>query len=130
MSMRERQFFVYLLASQKNGTLYLGVTSDLPKRIWQHKNKLVDGFTEKHDVDKLVWFEECADAESAILREKQLKMWKRAWKIRLIEIDNPEWLDLYDSIIGVEPQQTPGLRLARIGSDIGHSRLSQTPSQE
>ncbi len=108
MSSREKQFFVYLLASQKNGTLYLGVTSDLPKRIWQHKSKLVDGFTEKHNVNKLVWFQECADAESAILREKQLKMWKRAWKIRLIEIDNPEWLDLYDSIIGDETQQIPG----------------------
>ena len=102
MQHQEKQFFVYLLANAKNGTLYLGVTSDLPKRIWQHKNKLAEGFTQKHGVDRLVWCEACPDAESAILREKQLKKWNRDWKVRLIETDNPEWLDLADTALGFE----------------------------
>ncbi len=99
MLAQEKQFFVYLLASAKNGTLYLGVTSDLPKRIWQHKNKVVAGFTHQYGVDKLVWFEPQGDAEAAILREKQIKKWNREWKIRLIEIVNPNWLDLYDGLL-------------------------------
>ena len=99
MSRQEKLFFVYLLASGKNGTLYLGVTSDLPKRVWQHKSKLVEGFTSKHGADKLVWFEACPDAQSAILREKQLKKWNRDWKIRLIETENSGWDDLYETLL-------------------------------
>ena len=99
MHQQEKQFFVYLLASGKNGTLYLGVTSDLPKRVWQHKSKLVEGFTHKPGVDRLVWFESCPDAQSDILREKQLKKWNRDWKIRLIEAENPQWGDLYETVL-------------------------------
>ncbi len=91
-------YYVYILASEKNGTLYIGVTSDLKKRIWQHKNKVIEGFTGKYNVDKLVWFTETSDVKSAILREKQMKRWNRAWKIRLIEEKNPMWRDLYDEI--------------------------------
>lgn len=90
---------VYILASKKNGTLYIGVTSDLVKRTWQHKNHIISGFTEQHQVDRLVYFEQFDDMESAIMREKVLKKWQRAWKIRLIEKTNPDWLDLYDEII-------------------------------
>lgn len=94
----EKHFAVYMMASQKNGTLYIGVTSDLPKRIWKHKNKVVEGFTEKYDVDKLVWFEQHDNAESAIHREKRLKKYTRDVKIRLIEKENKNWNDLYDTI--------------------------------
>jgi putative endonuclease len=90
---------VYMLASKKNGTLYIGVTSNLVKRTWQHKNHIISGFTEQHQVDRLVYFEQFDDMESAIMREKALKKWQRAWKIRLIEKTNPDWLDLYDEII-------------------------------
>jgi len=90
---------VYILASKMNGTLYIGVTSDLPQRIWQHKNHLTDGFTKKYDVTQLVYFEQHVTMESAIIREKQLKSWKREWKMELIESKNPEWIDLYSSII-------------------------------
>jgi len=90
---------VYMLASQKNGTLYIGVTSDLVKRIWQHKNGLVDGFTKKYSVHYLVYFEQTSDITSAIQREKQLKKWNRQWKINLIEKQNPEWIDLYPQLI-------------------------------
>jgi putative endonuclease len=94
----EKDFWVYILASKRNGTLYIGVTSDLAQRIWEHKNKLVEGFTLRYDVDKLVYFESFADAESAITREKQLKKWRRAWKLKLIEDSNPEWRDLYEEV--------------------------------
>jgi putative endonuclease len=94
----EKNFFVYMLASGKNGTLYIGVTSDLKKRIWEHKNNVVEGFTEKYDVHDLVWFEQHENAESAITREKQMKEWKREWKIKRINEMNPEWRDLYDDI--------------------------------
>ena len=90
---------VYILARKMNGTLYIGVTSDLPQRIWQHKNHLADGFTKKYDVTQLVFFEQHITMESAITREKQLKNWKREWKIELIESKNPEWIGLYNSII-------------------------------
>ena len=93
-----KQFYVYILASERNGTLYVGVTSDLTKRIWEHKNKLVKGFTEKYGVDKVVYYEVHTDAENAILREKQIKKWNRSWKLRLIEEKNPEWNDLFDEI--------------------------------
>ena len=95
----EKQFYIYILASKRNGTLYIGVTSDLIKRVWEHKNKLVEGFTKKYDVNKLVYFERHEDALGAIRREKRLKEWKRKWKLDLIEKDNPSWKDLYDSIL-------------------------------
>ena len=95
----EKQFYVYILASDRNGTLYIGVTSNLIQRVWQHQEKQVDGFTKKYDVQKLVWFEHHENAESAITREKQIKKWNRNWKIRLIEETNPYWNDLYPLII-------------------------------
>jgi len=97
--MRERQPCVYILASKKNGTLYIGVTSDLIKRVWEHKNDLVEGFTKEYGVHQLVYFEMLEDMASAIQREKHLKKWNRDWKIELIEKDNPEWHDLYESLI-------------------------------
>ena len=90
---------VYILASKRNGTLYIGVTSDLVQRVWQHKNNLADGFTKKYDVHTLVWYEVHPTMESAITREKQLKEWHRKWKLRLIEETNPKWEDLYTEII-------------------------------
>ncbi len=90
---------VYILANKKNGTLYIGVTSDLVNRIWQHKNNFVEGFTKKYATHTLVFFENVEDMRSAIKREKQLKKWERQWKINLIEKQNPEWKDLYPSII-------------------------------
>ncbi len=96
----EKLFFVYLLASEVRGTLYVGVTSDLVQRIWQHKNKAIPGFTARYGVDRLVWYEMHASAEAAITREKQIKEWKRNWKINLIERDNLNWLDLYPALTG------------------------------
>jgi len=93
-----KNFFVYILASQRNGTLYVGVTSDLPKRIYEHKNGLVDGFTKQHNVKTLVYYEKHDTAESAITRDKNIKAWKRDWKLRIIEEQNPEWKDLYEEI--------------------------------
>ncbi|MCB1839058.1 MAG: GIY-YIG nuclease family protein [Alphaproteobacteria bacterium] len=90
--------YIYILASKKNGTLYIGVTTDLQKRIWQHKNKEIEGFTKKYGVDKLVYFETYEDYWDAANREKRLKKWNRAWKIELIEKQNPQWQDLYDSL--------------------------------
>ena len=90
---------VYILASERNGTLYIGATSDLVKRVWQHKNDFVEGFTKRYGVHMLVWYELHETMESAITREKALKYWKRAWKLRLIEESNPEWLDRYDELI-------------------------------
>ncbi len=94
----DKQFYVYILASKRNGILYIGVTSDLVQRIWQRKNKMVKGFTKKYNVDRLVYYETHSNVESAITREKQMKKWRRAWKIRLIEGENPDWNDLYDDI--------------------------------
>ena len=90
---------MYILASQRNGTLYIGVTSDLIKRVHEHKNNLVSGFTEKYNVHKLVYFETTDNIDSAIRREKQIKKWNRDWKIELIEKDNPDWRDLYLDLI-------------------------------
>ena len=98
--MQEKFPCVYLLASRPDGVIYLGVTSDIVKRVWQHKNSFVDGFTKKYHVHILVWFEPHEDMESAILREKRIKKWKRAWKEALIEEGNPEWRDLCGEIIG------------------------------
>ena len=89
---------VYMMASERNGTLYIGVTSDLIARAWQHKNNAVDGFTKKYDVHKLVWYEPHQNMESAILKEKALKKWNRIWKLRLIEQMNPDWQDLYHQL--------------------------------
>ena len=91
-------YYVYILASKRKGTLYIGVTNDLVKRIYEHKNGFVQGFTEKYGVHKLVHYEQCENIESAIQRENRLKSWHREWKIRLIEETNPEWNDLYESI--------------------------------
>jgi putative endonuclease len=91
-------YYVYLLASDKNGTLYLGVTNDVVRRAYEHKSKAVDSFTKRYQVERLVWFEIYDDAITAIAREKELKKWRRAWKIRLIEEGNPHWTDLYPAI--------------------------------
>ena len=93
-----KQGYVYILASKRNGTLYVGVTSDLVRRIWEHKNKAVKGFTSKYGVDRLVYYEIFDDPENAIKREKRLKEYKRQWKIDLIEKKNSEWEDLYEAI--------------------------------
>ncbi len=95
----EKQFFVYIMASKRNGTLYIGVTSNLPQRIWQHKKNQAEGFTSKYNVKQLVYFEPHDTAENAITREKQFKKWNRAWKLKLIEKHNPNWKDLYDLIL-------------------------------
>ena len=89
---------VYILANKPNGTLYIGVTSDLVRRVWQHKNNFVEGFTKRYNVHNLVWYEVHETMESAIPRESALKKWRRAWKIELIEKENPRWLDLYEEI--------------------------------
>jgi putative endonuclease len=94
----EKLFAVYILASKRNGTLYIGVTSNLPKRIWEHRESVVDGFTAKYGVKTLVWYEVHDNAVSAITREKQLKKWNRIWKLSLIEEKNPEWCDLFQEI--------------------------------
>jgi putative endonuclease len=95
----DKSAYVYILASDRNGTLYTGVTSGLVKRVYDHKQKLVDGFTKKYRVNKLVYFETFDSIEQAIIREKQIKHWPRQWRIKLIEKNNPEWIDLYDQII-------------------------------
>lgn len=95
----QERYFVYLLASKKNGTLYIGVTSELIKRVYEHKNNLADGFTKKYGVHTLVYYEATSEMNSAILRERQLKKWRRAWKIELIEKSNPQWRDLYDELL-------------------------------
>jgi putative endonuclease len=94
----DKAYYVYLLASGRNGTLYAGVTSDLIKRTWQHREALADGFSKKYNVKQLVWFEVHNDVYAAITREKQIKKWNRAWKIRLIQEQNPLWRDLYEEI--------------------------------
>ncbi len=90
---------VYILASRRHGVLYIGVTSDLVQRVWQHKNDLVEGFTRRYRVHRLVWYEVHESMESAILRERRIKKWNRDWKIELIEKGNPEWSDLYGEIV-------------------------------
>ena len=90
---------VYITASKRNGTLYTGVTSDLPKRIWQHRNGMIEGFTKRYGVHHLVWYELHEDMRPAIEREKRIKEWKRKWKLELIERMNPDWQDLYKTIV-------------------------------
>lgn len=92
------KYYIYILASKKNGTLYIGVTSNLQKRVWEHKNNFVKGFTEKYNVHLLVYYEQFENIEQAIIKEKQLKKWKRYWKIKLINTMNPVWNDLYSDI--------------------------------
>ena len=94
-----KEYYVYILASKQNGTLYVGVTSNLIKRVWQHKNDLANGFTKKYQIHNLVYYEQTNLIEEAIKREKRLKDWKRNWKIELIEKSNPQWIDLYESLI-------------------------------
>lgn len=93
-----KRFYVYIMASKKEGTLYTGVTSDLPRRIWEHKNGVTEGFTKRYAVDRLVHFEVFDDFEKAVLQEKRLKRWRRAWKVELIEKSNPGWLDIYEDV--------------------------------
>jgi len=95
---RDRVYYVYILASRIGGTLYVGVTNDLVRRVYHHREKLVKGFTKKHGVDRLVYYEAFGEVGAAIWREKQMKRWNRAWKVRLIEEKNPNWDDLYPSI--------------------------------
>ncbi len=94
----EKRFYVYIMANKRNGTLYVGITSNLLKRVWEHKNKLVKGFTKKYNVESLVFYEQFLDVEHAIKREKRLKKYSRQWKINLIEGLNPGWKDLYEDI--------------------------------
>ena len=96
--MRTRLPCVYMLASQRNGTLYVGVTANLSRRIWQHRSDLVEGFTKRYRVHDLIWFEVHETMESAIAREKAIKNWRRVWKLELIEESNPYWHDLYAAI--------------------------------
>lgn len=93
-----KYYYVYILASQRNGTLYIGVTSNLIKRVWEHRNKLADGFTKKYGITKLVYYEQYNDPENAIKREKRLKKYTRKWKLNLIEKINPDWKDLYEEL--------------------------------
>ena len=93
----DKTFYVCILSSARYGTLYIGMTSDLIKRVWEHREGVVDGFTKEHGVKHLVWFETHVDAMSAITREKQIKKWNRAWKINLIQKENPYWRDLYEA---------------------------------
>ena len=90
--------FVYIMASQRNGTIYIGETSDLPKRVWQHREGVIEGFTKETDCKILVWFQAFDDLQEARLRELQMKEWKRLWKLRVIEEMNPEWDDLFESL--------------------------------
>ena len=98
--MHGKTYYVYIMASKRNGTLYIGATNDLIKRVFQHKNNLADGFTKKYGVHTLVYYETTNDINSALIREKQLKKWNRKWKLELIEKDNPEWNDLANEYYG------------------------------
>ena len=99
MSMRHKGiYYVYLLASQGNGTVYVGMTNDLIRRVYEHKNNLIEGFTKKYSVHLLVYYEQYHEVQNALVREKQLKKWNRKWKLDLIEKDNPNWTDLYEEL--------------------------------
>ena len=98
MAKFDKYYFVYILASKRNGTLYIGMTSDLINRVEEHKSKEIEGFTKEYNVDKLVYYETYYYVNDAITREKQMKKWKRQWKIKLIEEENPDWDDLYDEL--------------------------------
>ena len=94
-----KTYFIYIMASKKNGTLYIGMTNDLIRRVWQHKNDVHEGFTKKYSVHQLVYFESTHNVKGAITREKRLKKWNRQWKIDLIEKENPDWNDLYEMLL-------------------------------
>lgn len=96
----DHNYFVYMMSNRPQGVIYIGVTNDLLSRVWQHKHHLVPGFTARYNLENLVWYEQTSNINSAIAREKQLKNWRRAWKIALIEENNSSWLDLYDRIVG------------------------------
>jgi putative endonuclease len=93
-----KNYYVYILCNGRNGTLYIGVTSDLVRRVYEHRSDIVEGFTKKYHVHSLVWYEKHETSEEAIIREKQIKKWNRQWKLEMIEKANPEWRDLYDEI--------------------------------
>lgn len=95
-----KQYYIYMMSNKKNGTLYIGFTGNLEKRVWEHKNKTMDGFTKKYDLENLVYYEIYDNPEHAIKREKRLKLYLRQWKIGLIEKNNPDWIDLYPSFYG------------------------------
>ena len=116
---KERSYWVYVLASKIGGTLYIGVTNDLIRRVYEHKEGLTEGFTKKHGVHRLVYFEQHTDIEAAIQREKRLKRWNRAWKIRLIEELNPNWVDLYRVLLSPRPAHS-GVMPAKAGIQTLH----------
>ncbi len=105
--MNNKEPAVYILASRRNGTLYIGVTSDLTRRGWQHRNSVVDGFTKRYGVQRLVYFEMHAGMEAAIVREKHLKKWNRKWKLELIESSNPDWRDLWPELLDTSATGCP-----------------------
>ncbi len=107
-----KQFYVYIMCSGRNGTLYTGVTSNLIKRIYEHKNGLVEGFTKRYGVHRLAWYEVHQTADMAIIREKQIKKWNRKWKMELIEKNNPDWSDLYNELVNIKASAT-GFPLSR-----------------
>ena len=109
----EKQPAVYILASERNGTLYTGVTSNLVGRTWQHREHVIDRFTKRYDITMLVWYELHPTMESAIVREEQIKKWNRSWKLRLVQEGNPRWKDLWSEIIG----QSPGMGSRLRGND-------------
>ena len=117
--MRQHLYYVYILASRRNGTLYVGVSNDVMRRTWEHKHDLIEGFTKKYGVHNLVWYEFHENVNVAIAREKRLKRWNRAWKIKLIEKDNSGWNDIYDRLMGEialpEVPGSPSPRFARPG---------------
>lgn len=96
--MNEKKFYVYIMTKGRNSTFYVGITSNLQKRVWEHKNEVIKGFTQKYQIKHLVYYETYDDPENAIKREKRLKKWNRTWKMRVIEEMNPEWKDLYETI--------------------------------
>ena len=109
-SVTMKQYYVYILSSKRNGTLYISVTNDLIKRIYEHKNDLVDGFTKQYQVHSLVYFEIHTNINEAIKREKSMKKWLRKWKLELIEKNNPNWIDLYELLVN---EKFPGFPLSR-----------------
>jgi putative endonuclease len=125
--MMERQFYVYMLASRRNGTLYTGVTNDLARRVVEHRAGTAEGFTRRYGVKMLVWFEQHTDIEAAILREKRIKGWNRAWKLRMIEAGNMGWRDLAEDL-GLGPLEAVGalpapVTPAQAGTQLGHGAL-------
>jgi len=121
-------FYVYMLASERNGTLYIGMTDDLVKRVWQHRTDALAGFTRKYNVKTLVWHETHEGRESAFARERQIKKWNRDWKIRLIDQSNPDWRDLWDEIASPIPAASPPSAHPRdVALNSAHPRGSGDP---